>query len=130
MNQFKNVYDFHKLRFAESKTIPTFFGGDFNTVPHLDGGPSPASKILIDAGFTDTYRDKHPDVKNFPGYTHEDGVRIDQLYYKGANVTHDSTQIISKWKTGFPSDHYMILSKFHIHPVISMTPPSIKCGGS
>jgi len=52
MNKFSNVFDFHKTRFAESKKTPTFFGGDFNVVSHLDGGSSPASKILLDSGFT------------------------------------------------------------------------------
>lgn len=50
MNQFPAVFDFHISRFAEFETVPVFLGGDFNAVPHTDGGDSPASRVLLDAG--------------------------------------------------------------------------------
>ena len=114
MNQFPAVFDFHASRFAESDTIPTLFGGDFNAVPHTDGGDSPASRALLDAGFTDAFRSLHADVEAWPGPTHRSGRRIDQLYYKGSGLANTSTRVISTWDRGFPSDHFLILSRFDL----------------
>ncbi len=112
MQQFPTVYDFHADRFATTEEIPVFFGGDFNAVPHTDGGDSPASRKLLEAGFTDAFRSLNPDPAMQPGLTHRSGSRIDQLYYKGAQLQNLSTEVISTWLTGFPSDHYLIVSKF------------------
>ena len=114
MQQFPAVFDFHGSRFAESDTIPTVFAGDFNAVPHTDGGDSPASRALLDAGFTDAFRSLYPDVQEYPGYSHRSGRRIDQLYYKGAGLQNTSTRIISTWPIGFPSDHFLILATFDL----------------
>jgi len=114
MDRFPSVFDFHTPRFQESDLIPTFFAGDFNAVPHTDGGDSPASRRLLDAGFTDAFRSLHPDPEEFPGFSHRSGSRIDQLYYKGAGLKNTSTKIISTWPSGFPSDHYLILSTFDL----------------
>ena len=62
MDQFPAVFDFHQTRFAESDSIPTLFAGDFNAVPHTDGGDSPASRALLEAGFTDAFRSLYPNV--------------------------------------------------------------------
>lgn len=114
MNQFANVFEFHKSRFAESATTPVFFAGDFNAIPHTDGGKSPASKAMLEAGFTDAFRSLHPDVETFPGFTHRSDRRIDQLYFKGSDLHHTSTRLINSWPTGFPSDHYLIRSHFEL----------------
>jgi exonuclease III len=114
MRQFPAVFDFHGARFGESDTVPTMFGGDFNAVPHTDGGDSPASRALLEAGFTDAFRSLHPDVDAHPGPTHRSGRRIDHLYYKGAALKNTSTRLVSTWPTGFPSDHYLIVSTFEL----------------
>jgi len=114
MQQFPAVFEFHASRFKESDTIPVLFAGDFNAVPHTDGGDSPASRAMLDAGFTDAFRSLHPDAKAHPGATHRNGRRIDQLYYKGAGLKNTSTRLVSTWPTGFPSDHYLILSTFDL----------------
>lgn len=114
MSSFPLVYDFHKSRFDKSDTVPILFGGDFNAIPNSDGGNNPASIKLLENGFTDAYRSLHPDIKTFPGYTHEWGERIDQLYYKGKGLENISTKVIHSTFGGFPSDHYMILSKFKL----------------
>lgn len=114
MNSFPIVYDFHKERFDQSDAIPILFGGDFNAAPHTDGGDSPASVKLLGNGFVDAYRSLHPDVKKYPSYTHMEGVRIDQIYYKGKGLKNTFTEVISKWETGFPSDHFLIVSKFEL----------------
>ncbi len=114
MQQFPAVFDFHESRFGDSDVLPTLFAGDFNAVPHTDGGDSPASQTMLNAGFTDAFRSLHPDVETFPGHTHRSGNRIDQLYYRGAGLQNISTRIVSTWPAGFPSDHYLILSTFDL----------------
>jgi exonuclease III len=115
MGSFPIVYDFHKERFDKADEIPIIFGGDFNAIPNSDGGENPASITLIENGFKDAYRSLHPDVKIFPGYTHEWGERIDQIYYKGKGLKNTSTEVISTAFGGFPSDHFMIFSKFELN---------------
>ncbi|NRB48881.1 MAG: endonuclease/exonuclease/phosphatase family protein [Saprospiraceae bacterium] len=114
MQQFQTVYDFHADRFNTAAEVPVFFGGDFNAVPHTDGGDSPASRKLLEAGFTDAFRSLNPDPKRQPGLTHRSGARIDQLYYQGNKIKNLSTEVVSTWPTGFPSDHYLIVSKFRL----------------
>jgi len=115
MQQFADVFSFHKDKFEHSDRVPVFFGGDFNAVPHTDGGDSPASLKLSEAGFTEAFRDIYPDVAKYPGHTHRSGSRIDQLYYKGKGLTNTHTEVISSWPSGFPSDHYLIVSTFSLN---------------
>jgi endonuclease/exonuclease/phosphatase family metal-dependent hydrolase len=114
MDQFPTVFDFHQTRSQESDLIPTLFAGDFNAIPHTDGGDSPASRTLLEAGFTDAFRSLYPDIQEFPGWSHRSDRRIDQLYYKGAGLKNTSTRVISTRPGGFPSDHFMLLSTFKL----------------
>ncbi len=114
MQQFPAVYSFHEQRFEQADNIPILFAGDFNAVPHTDGGKSPASVKMLDNGFTDAFRSLHPDIKKYPGYTHEENIRIDQLYYKGKGLKNTSTKLITTWPAGFPSDHYLMIGKFDL----------------
>ena len=114
MTSFPIVYEHHKKKFNNSDKIPVFFGGDFNAVPHTDGGNSIASKKMLKAGFIDAYRYLHPNINDFPGFTHQWANRIDQLYYKGKGLKNTSTKVLHAWEEGFPSDHYMILSMFEL----------------
>ena len=114
MNNFPDVYEFHESRFSQSENIPILFAGDFNAVPHTDGGKSPASKKLLGSGFRDAFREKYPDVEKNPGVSHRSGSRIDQLYYKGSGLKNGSTQVLTTWPSKFPSDHYLIKSVFEL----------------
>lgn len=114
MRNFEDVYSFHQERFAASDEIPVLFGGDFNAVPHTDGGDSPASQKLLSTGFVDAYRSLYPDIESFPGHTHDSGSRIDQLYFKGSDLKLVSTDILSTWPSRFPADHFLIKSIFEI----------------
>lgn len=115
MDQFPAVFEYHKARFEEAEAVPILFAGDFNAVPHTDGGDSPASRKLLDAGFLDAFRSLYPDVQKHPGITHRSGRRIDQLYYKGMGLKNTSTKVISTWSPGFPSDHYLIIGRFDLN---------------
>lgn len=114
MASFTKVYDFHRERFDEADKTPVLFGGDFNAVPHTDGGNSIASVKLLENGFTDAFRSLFPNVEAFPGYTHQWADRIDQLYYKGEKIKNIDTKVIYAAHGGFPSDHFMIVSKFEM----------------
>ena len=115
MSSFPIVYDFHADKFGKADEIPVLFGGDFNAVPHTDGGDSPAYVKMLENGFKDAYRSLHPNVKTFPGFTHCWGERIDQLYYKGKGLKNKSTEVIHTAFGGFPSDHFMIFSEFELN---------------
>lgn len=115
MDSFPIVYNFHQNRFKETEKIPVFFGGDFNAVPNTDGGDNVASVKMLENGFTDAYRSLHPNLEKFPGYTHAQGARIDQLYFKGDSLTNTSTEVISSWAGGFPSDHGLLVAKFELN---------------
>ncbi len=115
MGQFPEVFNSHQPKFDNADQVPVLFGGDFNAVPHTDGGKSPASKKMLDSGFTDAYRNLYPDVEKYPGFTHQGNFRIDQLYYKGKGLENTSTEVISTWPNGFPSDHFLIVSKFKLN---------------
>jgi len=115
MAQFPDVFDFHKTRFENCDNTPILFAGDFNAVPHTDGGRSPASEKMLEEGFTDAFRSLYPDVEKYPGFSSRGGHRIDQLYYKGKGLNNVSTKVVSTWPTGFPSDHFLIISKFELN---------------
>ena len=115
MNNFPEVFDFHASRISQTASTPILFAGDFNAVPHTDGGRSLASRKLLEAGFRDAYRELYPDVEKYPGASHQGGSRIDQLYYKGKGLNNASTRVFSTWPSIFPSDHFMIKSVFELN---------------
>ncbi len=114
MNNFPDVFDFHQNRFANADEAPIIFSGDFNTLSHIDGGNNPASVAMIGDGFKDAFRELYPDVKEYPGNSFHNGRRIDQLYFKGKGLKNVSTKVVSSWPTGFPSDHFMIVTEFEL----------------
>ncbi|MCD6346117.1 MAG: endonuclease/exonuclease/phosphatase family protein [Bacteroidales bacterium] len=114
MNNFPDVFEFHQNRFSNADEVPIIFAGDFNALPHTDGGSSPASVKMLESGFKDAFRELYPNVEEYPGPTFHRGRRIDQLYYKGRKLTNKSTKVVSDWPTGFPSDHFMIVAKFDL----------------
>lgn len=122
MSNFPKVAKHHKAKFDNADRIPVFFGGDFNAVPHTDGGRSPASKFLLGDGFKDAYRELYPDVKKFPGPSHRGGSRIDQLYFKGKQLKLKSTKVVSSWPSIFPSDHFLVKGVFELVPAGEQEP--------
>lgn len=132
---------------AKSGT-PVFLVGDFNSPSHLDWTEAtmkvrpaikfsvewPASKLMADNGFTDSYRAAHPDpVKNpgltwTPGYPHpyvrdtETHDRIDFVW--AANAQTVSSEIVGETGnpevsiplSSWPSDHRAVVSTFQVTP--------------
>lgn len=125
----------------ESDSIPVIFGGDMNSLSHLDWTkktkkihnnlvvPWEATKILENLGFIDTYRKENPNPISHPGITwdkkgRKDSHRIDYIFYKGKSLkSKESTSYnsyfnevlnINDKKINYPSDHGIVVTTFQI----------------
>ena len=114
--------------------LPIIIGGDFNSGSHLDWIEStkdvhynkviewPVSKLMVDNGYVDSFRESNPDsretLEGTWGFLNEDLIsdRIDYIYFKGENINVlDSRIIMDDPPEGFfNSDHRAILSEFKI----------------
>lgn len=118
-------------------SLPVIVAGDFNSGSHLDWtaraavlhygyGPVdfPISKLMLQNGYSDSYRIIHPNEITHPAgtfaaiYGHMQTLRIDYVYYKGpglkprfSKIIRTSPQIDDVW----PSDHSAVLTVFEIH---------------
>jgi len=118
-------------------TLPVIVAGDFNSGSHLDWtaraaslhygyGPVdfPISKLMLQRGYTDTYRTLYPDEVTYPGgtfaaiYGHMQTSRIDYIYSKGlglkarySKIIRTPPQIDDVW----PSDHSAVLTVFYLY---------------
>lgn len=110
--------------------VPTFVSGDFNIASHLDwtratkkqhGGyviPWPTSRLMEEAGFRDSFRERWPNPVTHPGNTwspvskEELQYRIDFIYYRGPGVRVVDSRMIDTHPVRFPSDHAALLSVF------------------
>ncbi|HYE32080.1 MAG TPA: endonuclease/exonuclease/phosphatase family protein [Methylomirabilota bacterium] len=125
---------------VSTNDIPIFLTGDFNEPSHQDWTPRaagaklcplpvdwPATKAVVDAGFTDSYRKMFPNelthrgltwtpitAENDPKDRHD---RIDMIFYKGGMITVSKTEIVGETPQkadvvvkAYPSDHRAVLS--------------------
>ncbi|MEA3477597.1 MAG: endonuclease/exonuclease/phosphatase family protein [Bacteroidota bacterium] len=117
-----------------SLNLPIIIGGDFNSGSHLDWVEStreyhygkvvewPVSKLMQERGFTDSFREAHPDplltLDGTWGFLSDDIIsdRIDFIYFKGANLATTYSKIVQDDPPGgfFNSDHRAILSVFDL----------------
>lgn len=131
----------------EADDIPVIIGGDFNSFSHLDwtqetkdrhhhGGAVvrwPVSTAVVGAGFTDSFREVHPNPIMHPGTTWLTGSddktinrydRIDYIYYKGSKLKATQSDCYD-WPHGqsfrflgkdflYPSDHGFVRTVFNI----------------
>jgi len=142
-----NVADFK--RDLEDTDDPMIVAGDMNCPSHLDWVESakashcgwvyewPVTKMLVDHGLTDAFRDVYPDPAAVPANTWstvqkaQDGWgstipepqdRIDMIFYKStrwspvaAKVYSGSEPIVPKpnhWHNDWPSDHFSVVVDF------------------
>ena len=109
----------------DTDNIPIIWGGDFNTISHLDDGmgKSGHSKLMAKAGFIDSYRKLHPDAADHPGYSNGGySARIDYIYFKGIKLElTEAGPIVPDFNgkesqtPGYPSDHLGIVAKFRVN---------------
>ena len=110
--------------------LPVILGGDFNSGSHLDWVIStaeshygkvvqwPVSKLMLESGYTDTFREANPDptktLDGTWGYLSDAIIsdRIDYIYYKGEHLKTSFSKIVKDDPVGgfFNSDHRAILS--------------------
>ena len=120
----------NKLKNEGLSKVPIIFAGDFNSMSHFDyvkkagdqyGGWEiewPTSKLMIDAGFTDTYRALHPKINRqvdrtwSPEFTTQEAVRIDFIYSRGEILKPIYSNVIDKNLPFFPSDHAIVITDF------------------
>jgi endonuclease/exonuclease/phosphatase family metal-dependent hydrolase len=106
---------------------PVVVAGDFNCPSHLDWTPAaralhrdlvvnwPVSQAMADAGFTDAYRNTHPDPLAHPGRTWtprnpaswQD--RIDYIYHRGL-LRCAAAEVLDHHAIQWPSDHAAVLA--------------------
>ena len=119
---------------SEATGLPVIMGGDFNSGSHLDWVEStrhahydkivewPVSKLMVDRGFTDSFREVHPDpsltLEGTWGFLSEDIIsdRIDYIYYRGNRIrSKDSRIVMEDPHDGFfNSDHRAISTLFEL----------------
>ncbi|KAJ5787511.1 Endonuclease/exonuclease/phosphatase [Penicillium paradoxum] len=148
-DQIQNIINAMKDDIDNADQIPVLLTGDFNAPSHLDWTEEtkqshcgigqfdwPTSKVPIDAGLTDAYREVHPDPAADPANTwspiylvnddydgrDEPMDRIDFVYYKGSLSPEKSeTYMIGEPKAQpdhsgneWPTDHKGVLVTFKI----------------
>lgn len=114
--------------------MPIILGGDFNSGSHLDWVEStkqfhydklvqwPVSKLMIDRGYVDSFREVNPDpretLEGTWGFLSDEIIsdRIDFIYFKGDNIKIKYSKIVQDDPVDgfFNSDHRAILSKFDL----------------
>ena len=135
----QKVLPYLKKFSAETDSIPMIFGGDMNSLSHLDWTnktktihnnlvvPWNATEILADLGLIDSYRKENPNPITHPGVTwdkkeRKDSHRIDYIFYKGKsiksiksnsyNAYFNESIIINDKQIPYPSDHGIVVTTF------------------
>jgi len=149
------------------ESVPLFLTGDFNTPSHLDWTAAmqrvrpdvirypvvwPVTRMLMEAGFRDSYREAHPDPTRRLGYTWTAGMpapyvrpretldRIDFVFARGPIEVVRSQVLGEPGGDGvdisispYPSDHRGVVSTFRVipapaPPLIAVEPRTIDRG--
>jgi len=122
-----------RLSTEKYRGVPIIIAGDFNSMSHLDYSVVaksqyqavvnwPTSRILIDDGFRDSYRETNPTVYRSkdrtwtPRFPKQEQDRIDFIYYRGAGLSARSSEMIDSHPDGFPSDHAAVVTAFRLDP--------------
>lgn len=149
IDQIKEIINAMKGALDNASKVPVLLTGDFNAPSHLDWTDKtksshcgigkfdwPTSKVPIDAGLTDAYRELHPDPAADPANTwspiylknddydgrDEPMDRLDFVYYKG-NLTPKKSEVYmvgdpkpqpNHSKNEWPTDHKAVLVTFKI----------------
>ncbi|NSL87235.1 endonuclease [Chitinophaga sp. Mgbs1] len=125
----KNLAVNHEV-IANAAAVPVIFCGDLNSGSHLDWTestrhlnnglvvPFPQSKIMLEAGFKDSFREIHPDplkergITWSPQFPHAFKDRIDYIYYTGKKLKALQSYTITEHPVHYPSDHAALVTVF------------------
>jgi hypothetical protein len=135
----REIVDRHLPAMLSGGDVPVVIGGDFNTNAHQDWSARwadapehfgmayelPATRVLTDAGFVDTFRAVHPDAGAVQGRTwspfpYEHMItpsRIDMVYARGLTPT-GSWTVDTRWSGHEPgpfySDHAAVVTDLRL----------------
>lgn len=118
-----------RLSGPEYAGIPVIIAGDFNSMSHLDYGEVgwldydvvidwPTSRILANAGFTDTYRacnpviDRARDSTWTPRFPEQQQDRIDFIQARAPGWRAQASRVVRDHAVKFPSDHAAVVTSF------------------
>jgi Exonuclease III len=117
---------------ANAENVPVIICGDFNSGSHLDwvaetrhlnGGyimPFPATLLMEQFGFIDSFREVHPDPLAVRGITWSPAFpnafkdRIDYIFYRGDILKAVDSRTIVTHPVQYPSDHAAVVTTFEI----------------
>lgn len=138
MEDMTNILKEDVTPYLESPDMPVLVGGDFNSCSDLDWTaeaarfhngygpvPFPTSQYMREQGFTDSFREMHPDAAARPEGTfavvlgHCQYSRIDFIYYRGKGIKTVASKCIRSHPEidyVWPSDHAAVLSVFEVAP--------------
>jgi endonuclease/exonuclease/phosphatase family metal-dependent hydrolase len=122
-----------RLSDAKYAGTPVIVAGDFNSMSHLDYTELaksqfhavvdfPTSRVLLDAGFRDAYRETNPLVDRradrtwTPRFPEQEQDRIDFVYYRGLGLAAQRSWTIESHAERFPSDHAAVAATFRFDP--------------
>ena len=138
----QKVLPYIKKHASQTDSIPMIFGGDMNSLSHLDWArntkeihndlvvPWYSTKVLFDLGLVDSYREVNPNPITHPGITWDskgkvDSHRIDYIFYKSPklkaissesyNVFFNEPFAINGKEILYPSDHGIVVTTFSIN---------------
>jgi endonuclease/exonuclease/phosphatase family metal-dependent hydrolase len=130
-NRLRKILDKITPDINRDTQLPVIFCGDFNSGSHLDWVEStrhfngghvaafPAGKLMMAAGFKDSFREIHPDplkergITWTPQFPNAFKDRIDYIYYKGPLQPVQSFTITTH-PVQYPSDHAALVTTFRI----------------
>ncbi len=118
-----------RLSDAKYAGVPIVIAGDFNAMSHLDYcevalaqygcvADFPTSRVLVDAGFRDAYRELNPRIDRLvdrtwsPRFADQSQDRIDYVYYRGEGLRATRSEVLERHAERFPSDHAAVTVDF------------------
>jgi endonuclease/exonuclease/phosphatase family metal-dependent hydrolase len=122
-----------RLSDAKYAGVPVIVAGDFNSMSRLDYTELaksqfhavvdfPTSRVLLDAGFRDAYRETNKVVDRLadrtwtPRFPEQEQDRIDFVYYRGLGLAAQRSWTIERHAERFPSDHAAVAAQFRFDP--------------
>jgi len=127
-SELKDILDELQPFIDASNKTPLVVGGDFNSPSTLDWTRAttkwhkdlvvdwPVSRLMLDAGFTDSYRAIHPDPSQHDAHDLWDAdaqrltYRIDYLYSHGKGIEPVASKMMNTHNNTWASDHPAVLS--------------------
>lgn len=120
-----------RLAGPQYEGVPLVIAGDFNAMSHLDYSEVarsqygavvewPTSRVLTDAGFRDSYRERNPIVDRrrdrtwSPRFPDQEQDRIDFIHDRGDALETLASRTIDEHPILFPSDHAAVLTTFRL----------------